>query len=151
MADRKIVWYGPEYSFQAKRGDWFLALWIASASVAVLATIFRNILFAVFILVSCVAITLYANRKPREVEFTLDERGISINGQLYPYAELETFWIDERTNKLIFTSHRLLSTHLVAFIGGAPRGEIRDLLLDYLLEEEHPEPLAEKIMSLLGF
>jgi hypothetical protein len=54
-------------------------------------------------------------------------------------------------SKLLIKSQRVMVPLIVIPLEGVDPEEIRDFLLDHLLEEHHLEPLGQKIMERLGF
>ena len=88
------------------------------------------------------------------VHFSINDKGVSVQKTLYPYSNLESFWIEEINNgksRLILKSKKKLAPFISLPIKNVPEESIREHLLYYLPEEEHQEPLLIKIMEYLGF
>ena len=96
---------------------------------------------------------LYAKRKPHLLQIKLDERGIQEGRVRYPYATLESFWIEDQftEHKIILKSKKKVLPYIVIPIKEVSADEVHTHLKKFLPEEEHNEPLARRIMEYLGF
>ena len=149
-----LSWQGYEYEHHEKSGDWFWALGIIAISSAVTAIIFKNLLFALLILVGAFTIALFSSKRPHLVHFEINRRGITIDDTLYPFTTLESFWIDEDEHghqTLIVKSQRVLVPYIIIPLREIEGDEIHDMLSEYLAEEELHEPISHKILEFFGF
>lgn len=149
-----FAWKALEYEHRERSHDWFWAVGIIAVGGAVLAILFNDLLFAVVIVVAAVAIILHAVRHPGELTCEIQDKGILVNTTLYPYRTLESFWIHEHkeTKELVLTSQKLFMPHIqVPLADDINPDAVRDILLDYLPEEEVLPSLSEKVMELVGF
>ena len=75
------------------------------------------------------------------------------NESLYPFLTLESFWIDahQEKPKLLIKSHKTFMPFLAIYIEEVDPEEIRDILLNYIAETEHQEPISQKLLELIGF
>jgi len=148
-----ILWEAFEYSFQKKSPDWFWALGIITISLSIVALLYNNVLFAIFIILGGGTLVLRVIKKPCPVIFKINENGVVINKDLYPYKTLESFWIthEDPEPKILIKSKKMLLPYLIIPVGDADQDEIQNYLGKHLLEEEHIEPFAHKIMEYLGF
>lgn len=150
-----LSWQGHEYVHTEKTPDWYWALGLIAVAGAVASLLFNNVLFAVLILFGAFALALFAAREPKEVTFTLTQRGLRVNDVLYPYQSLESFAVDELSKnhipKLIIESKRMFTPTLIIPLENVEEDHVHDFLLDFLPEEEHVEPVSHRIMEWLGF
>ena len=98
MDQEKIQWNATEYEHKKHSTDWFWAVGIIALSFAITAIIYKNILFAVFIVLSTFTLLLYAARKPQVLYFELNQKGVRIGDALYPYHTLKSFCLRENNN-----------------------------------------------------
>jgi len=150
-----ISWQGYEYTHYEKSSDWFWALGIVALSSAVTAIIFKNILFALLILIGAFTVALFAAKKPHLVHFEVTRRGVSIDDTLYPFTTLESFWIDEDEHghhTLILKSQRVIMPYIIIpLVESIEFEDMRNTLLTKLEEEELHEPISHKIFEFFGF
>jgi hypothetical protein len=134
-----------------------------SLSGALLSIFFGNFLFAVIIALSALSFAILAVRGPREHQVRVDGRGITIDGTLYRYSAIQSFWVavdeplPEREHELepriwlYLTTHGYLHPRISIPIQDIFQGHsVRDRLLQYLEEEEQHPHFGEHIGELLG-
>ena len=151
---QQITWQALEHRHTDKSNDWFWALGIVAISGAVVALLFKNFLFALLIVIGSFTMSLLAAREPRTLSFTLTERGILIDGSLYPYQMLVAFWIHDRQGEhslLIIDSSRFLTPHLLISLEDTDADQVRTYLLEHLPEEELSEPFGQRLAEFFGF
>jgi len=78
--ENTIRWQGYEYDHQEKTSDWFWVLGIVALSSAATAIIFKNILFALLILIGAFTVALFAAKKPNLTHFEINRRGKPLVG-----------------------------------------------------------------------
>jgi len=153
--ENTIRWQGYEYDHQEKTSDWFWVLGIVALSSAATAIIFKNILFALLILIGAFTVALFAAKKPRLTHFEINRRGVAIDDTLYPFTTLESFWIDEDEHghhTLIFKSQRIMMPYIIIPLDESISfKQVQDTLLTKLEEEELHEPVSHKILEFFGF
>ena len=88
------------------------------------------------------------------VEISINQKGITVEKEMYPFATLESFWVesqDEENQKILLKSKKLLMPLITIPLEEHHHLDVREFLLQYLPEEEMHEPLSQKIMERLGF
>jgi hypothetical protein len=153
MEQGHIIWNAPEYPLRAKTADWYWALGIMAIAGAVASYILGNILFSILILLGAFTVAMYGARKPHTVEFEIDHRGLRAGPTLYPHSSLASFWIVEGKDesKILLRSHKPFLPYIIIPLGDNDPHLIRDVLLEYLDEEELTEPISQRIMDYLRF
>ncbi len=148
-----IEWEDFEYEFRHKTSDWYWVVGIIAVSVAVAAIFFGNVLFAILILLGAFTLSLHAARHPAIVHYELNKKGVVSGKTMYPYKTLESFWVEDRDHnpRILFKSKKLLMPFIIIPLGSVMPDTARAYLEQYLKEEEHLEPLLQKIMEYLGF
>src|SRR3989344_3707717 len=151
---RAIVWEAPEHRHFNKNADWYWALCIIALCAAVAAFFFGNFMFAVLILVGAAVMAIQSAKPPRTVPFMVGTRGVRAGNQLFTYGSLEAYHIDEEDSwgpQILLRSKRLYMPLIVIPIPEEYMYEIEDLLRERLKEEELEEPLAHKVLEMVGF
>lgn len=156
MAKHPFIWEAHEYTFQEKSSDWYWAVGIVAVSVSIISIIFGNILLALLVLLGSFALSLFASKRPSVIKFEINKTGILINRTLYPYGTLESFWVEDNRHldlesKLFIKSQRMAVPIIIIPLEGMDPEDIRDFLLDHLLEEHHVESAGQKLLEYLGF
>jgi len=149
-----ISWDALERYYTEKTSDWYWAVGIISFTAAALAFMFGQVIFGILIVVSAVALTLHASVEPKAVHVEINDRGLILNKTLYPFLHLESFWIDpdRYPAKIILKSQKNFMPFINIHIAEDIDPEVvRQVLLTYIAETEHDEPLTIKLMERLGF
>lgn len=151
---RMIYWEAPEHYHIEKTSDWYWVLGIFAIATSVTSIILGNVLFGIVIILGAIVMMLYARRGPRTIAFEISQRGIRIDNEFYPYAILESFYIDEEHPvgpQLIIRQQKLLSQFLIAPIPEAYVDDIEHILSARLPEEHLQEPFAHQLLEFFGF
>lgn len=148
-----MQWKDFEYSYKPKSTEWFWYVASGSLVLIIIAILLRNFLLGVFAIITGLVITLSGVKKPQKINFSIEEKGVSIGNQLYPYDELESFWIDELPDKkeLILISKKKLMGALKLPLTKTDPDLVKERLLTFLKEKEHEETFTEAIADKLGF
>jgi hypothetical protein len=154
--EQRIIWETLDQIKDEKSSDWFWIVGIIAIAGAILAIFFNNLLLGLLILLSAFASFILANTPPKIEEYELNRKGVRIGSELYPYSTLESFYvIDEdgfERDRILLKSKKTFMPLIVIPLGNEIKvDEVRDYLLDYVVEEEMTEPLSYYIMTLLGF
>ncbi len=154
MATVEIIsWQAREHLNGPKKSDWYWAVGIISLALVVVCFIFGLIIPGIFVLVAASALVLHASTEPRLLRYEVNDRGILIGTTLYPFLTLESFWIphDHLPPKLLLKSHKTLMPLIEIYIDEVDPEEVRAVLLKYIAEKEHHEPLLKHLLERLGF
>ena len=153
---RSIAWEAYEHEHREKSKDWYWSLGIIIATASILSIIFGNYIFGVLLIVIGVSLGIVGSKHPRLVLFELNGIGVRIGNKLFPYATLESFWVQdnnehERTSQLLIKSRKPMVPLIIIPLDGVETEEVRDFLLYNLLERELEESLSHIILESLGF
>jgi hypothetical protein len=89
-----VSWTASEFIAHEKSANWYILLFGSSVIAAGLTwLIFKDILAAAVILVAVLMLAAYSKRQPRELEYSLDDSGITIGQKHYPYTLFRSFSI----------------------------------------------------------
>lgn len=148
-----IEWNAPEHIHTEKTNDWYWGVGIITLTATVLAFIFGNVIFGIFILVGVFALVVHSSRRPRTLHIEVNDRGIIVDKLLYPFLTLESFWIeaDQAYPKILLKSLKTFMPYLVIHIEEVDPEKVREILLKYIAETEHHEPLTQKLLERFGF
>ena len=121
--------------------------------VGIVAILIGNILLVVLALVGSVAVVVVALKHPDLNYYALTPRGVIEENTLYPWAELDVFWIQESDPAVLLIRSRKNTVPLLDL----PLPETADtqIVHDYMFEYIDDEPLhlgtVQQIMNRLGF
>lgn len=151
---KNFSWQAPEYPYRKKSNDWYWTVGIISTALVVTSIIFGNVLFGVVIGLGVFTLTMFASRKPEIIIVDISDKGIVVNKTLYPYASLESFFVDlENHNgpKLILKSKKVIIPLITIPLAIENTDELHSFLLTHLKEEVFEPGLMQTIFDRLGF
>jgi hypothetical protein len=152
MSMEKLQWTALEYEDKERSRDWFWALGVIIVTSAVASIIFGDYFFAVLIVLGGGLLGFFAIKKPNTIIYELNEKGLKIGTQLYPYENIKSFWVQEVQPTLFIRSERLFMPILSIPIENSMTSEVRDIFIFVNIpEEEMKEHVSDKIMGSLGF
>ncbi len=147
-------WSAYEHEHIERGSDWFWALGIVAACIAIVAILMHDSLFAILILLAAGIIGMLANVPPDLTEFEISERGIRVGRDLHRYDEILSFWVEDEHDApplLLVDTTKFMAPNLIIPIEGVEPGAVRDFLRDHTSEVPMKEPLAHKIIEFFGF
>jgi hypothetical protein len=149
-----LAWQAPEHSHTDKTNDWYWSVGIIAVTASAIAFIFSSTVFGIFILVAAFALMIKVGNPPENMNYEINDRGIVVGNILYPFLTLESFWIDheEVEPRILIKSRKMLMPYIsIPIAKGVDPENVRTVLLEYIAETEHREPLTQKILERLGF
>ena len=148
-----ISWHAPEHLHDEKKPDWYWVVGIITLSIVAVCFIFGQIITGIFVIVATSALVLHASNPPQTVKYEINDRGIMIGDILYPFLSLESFWLphDEWPPRLLIKSRKTFMPLIIIFIDEVNPERVREILLKYIAETEHHEPLLKHLLERLGF
>lgn len=152
----KIEWQAPEFHYREKGVSWY---WISAIFAIIILSISvwqKNFLFSVFIVIAEILILVWAGQKPRELTFSLDDKGLTINNmKLYPYQTIEAFSLDQNEtdgwHELAFRFNHGIRPWLKIKIPAEKSNEIESALSPLVKKTDFEESLLDIIQKLIGF
>ena len=152
--ENKISWKALEYKRKEKTADWYWAVILIALAIVVISFITQNALFAILIIISTIILLSFSVIAPKTVDISMNQKGIAVGKEMYPFATLESFWVesmDKDNQKILFKSKKLIMPLVSIPLEEHHHLDVREFLLKYLPEVEMHEPLSQKIMEKLGF
>ena len=152
-AGQVIAWNVHSHVHRERTSDWYWALGLIALVGAAASIFFGNTLLAVILVVGAASVGVLASRTPREHGVRIDARGISIDGTLYPYASVQSFWVEESGDapRLFVSTSGIIAPHLTLPLQDRARaGQVRSFLKKYATEEEQGPHFGEHIAEFFG-
>jgi hypothetical protein len=149
-------WEGQEYERDEKGADWYWAMGIVAAALAIAAILFANYLLALLIVVAAATVALHAAKHPPLHKFMLTDEGLVIDNDLHPYQIMQSFTVFEyiegdRPPMLSIKMESWLSPHLVVPLEKVDVDAVYAHLLHHVDESAHEHSLADLVAGWLRF
>ncbi len=150
--DQGISWHIETHRDTERSTDWYWGLGLVALVAAGLAVFFGNALLAVIIFLSAGSLGVLAARGPRVHEVKLSPRGISLDGTLYRWGNIESFWVQEgRDPHLLVSTKGILHPQLVVPLGEHSRAQnARAYAKRYSAEVEQDPHMGHTIVEMFG-
>jgi hypothetical protein len=136
-----ITWRAPSRIFQRRSREF----WTTVGSIGFLAAIifaFMQQWLVILLIASFIFVTyVFSIVEPEEMEHKITNRGVYYSGQIYPWEELDQYWIEERVGQkiLYLQTHAKFLSRLQLLLDESKAREIEAVVTEYL-PEETPEP-----------
>ncbi len=150
-----LEWRAEEHNHQPKSATWYAVLAGAITVISVGFLLFGNIIAAITIGFVGAMTYFVAQKDPAVIRYRLLTEGIAFNNMLYHYRDLDAFNIvyePGHTKTVLLRSNRTFSPLLHMEIGEADPVAIRDVLIEFVREDQDlNEPLVDIWARRLGF
>ena len=155
----KIEWSALEYVEKERGSDWFWALGVVVVASSLAALIYSNYFFAALIILSGILLGIFAIKKPDEISYELNDKGLQIRTRLYPYENIKSFWVQKANSTvedpkatLFIKSERVFMPIISIPIDDSIENSIDEIFLSKnISQEEMKEHVSDKIIESLGF
>lgn len=134
-----VAWTASEYISHEKSMSWHGILYITAVVLSfIVYLVSKDKLAVLVILMSAVAMSVYAKKKPSLKSYELSSDGIGIDNQFYSYDEFRSFSILEEgaVNSIWLKRLQRFSPPVVIYFSKDEEERIQDILENYLPFEE---------------
>lgn len=147
-----IHWRAKEYIAPEKNTTWYILLGLVLVGVIVLDVLFLKAytVSALFIAIA-VAIIVMSVRPPRDIEYTLSEKGIHVAGQLYNLSDYRAFGVlhDGKENSIMLIPIKRFRPGLSVYFPAEQGEQIVDVLGKKMPMEDLSLDFVDKIVRWL--
>lgn len=150
--DGAVHWKAKEYIAPEKNTMWYVLLGLVLVGVIALDVLFLKAytVSALFVAIA-VAIVVMSVRPPRDIDYTLSEKGIHVGGQLYDLADYRAFGVlhDGKENSIMLIPVKRFRPGLSVYFPVQQGEQIVDILGQKLPMEELHLDFVDKIVRWL--
>ncbi len=146
------MWSALEYEQKERGTDWFWALGVIIVASSIASLIYGNYFFAILLILGGLSFWMFAIRKPEMIHYELNDKGLQIENQLYPFERIKSFFVRTDTSPALFIkSERVFMPMLSMPLNGVSPMEVRQVMLSKNIpEEEMQEHFSERVIESLG-
>lgn len=148
-----LTWTFPEFVRYARTKRWYTVAGLLTAAAFLWAVFQSNVLFAILLVLAAIVYVAIGQRRPRQITFTVTEDGVSVERDLYPWAELDRFWLVYQpplVKRLFFRFKTGVRPVLSVLLEQENPVTVRKTLLEYLPEDLHgEEPALDQLARFL--
>ena len=149
-----IEWSASEYISHPKNRSWYIGLGAAAAVMTIaIFVITHNLLSALVVAMTCMAVGVFAARAPATKRYRLSEVGVHVDDKFFAYANFKSFSVmDEGAIACIWLRpiRRFMPTVAMYY---APDDEerIAMMLENFLPEEDRQHDLIDRAVKKIRF
>lgn len=151
MSTPLFHWQAKEYHKEEKSKRWYLVVVGILSTIIIYALLTNNPVMAVtFILIGVVGYLLL-EKDPHPIDFTITDDGLTAGKELYPYENIQSFWLfyePEGKQYISLHTRATLIPYVKIPLGDLDPVSVRDTLLKYLHEEKHTPGLIDILEDL---
>lgn len=137
-----MEWEPLEFREAPRNDNWYLWLGIAAAVLITISILTKTYIVAVTFFLLAVVLVMFAQKPAKRMRVRITDTGIEIRDRFYPYHKLKKFWIlynPPHVMTLNFSQRDKVSLNLNIELENQDPVEVRDILLNYLTEDENKE------------
>ena len=148
-----MSWEAPEYLHFEKTRNWTLTLFAGGLAIVTILIAMSNYSGAIVIALAIFVVYLLGHRVPKYQDHKITPIGVEVDGRLFPFDELQSFWLlyHPPVKELILHSKKSVMPLIHLQLDYADPNKVRDILLEFLPEKEEEEPLSHIIAHVLRF
>lgn len=150
-----ISWTGSEFIEQHKNAGWYLGLagFIALACGITYFVSKKDLLPVVFIGIMGVLFAIIASRKPRQLQYSIDESGLTIGSNHHPFGLFKSFSAghDGAIGYVSLLPLQRFKPELFIYFAPDDEDKIFDALATYLPHEDRKETVIDRLAKHIRF
>jgi len=147
--DGSIVWTASEFIHHEKNFKWYLWLGIVTAVISALVWfVTKDVLSTLTMIIAGAVLGIVASKKPRTLEYRIDNEGLQINGKNYPFDQFRSFAVvhEGAFSSLVFIPLKRFALLTTAYYDPVDENKIIDLLSSSIPMEEKKRDWVESLM-----
>ncbi len=150
----EVSWTASEFVAHEKSPLWYIALAMAAVAVAGIAFFLTKDFITVGVVAfGAIMLGVYATHQPRQLQYRLDAKGITVGQKKYRYDEFRSFAIasEGALSSIVFMPLKRFATLTSIYFAPEDEERIVSLLSDCLPMEEHTQDAVDSLMKRIRF
>lgn len=149
--DVNVSWEAQEYVQHDKNAGWYVALIFVGLLLVLLSVWLQWWTFTALIILSVVALMMYAMRPPRVLNYSLTKEGLKEGEKLYKYEEFKSFGIlkDDKRFAIVLMPRKRFAVAVTVYFPEADGEKIVDMFGMRLPMEEVKLDFLDKVVKKL--
>ena len=154
-SDAVVEWTASEFVAHEKGVGWYMVLMLAAALISAgLYLLTRDVFSVVVVVIMALALAVASARKPRVVNYRVDESGLTAGSKFYPYRAFKSFVMPEDGGpfaSIVLMPLKRFDFPVSAFLAPDSQDKVLDSLSKHLPMERGQLDGLEKLMRQLRF
>ena len=153
-AGESVAWTASEFIAHNKSSGWYMLLGLGALGLAaVVYLLTRDKISTAMVVIVAVIFGIFAARKPRELDYSVDSSGMHIGNKFYPYGSFRSFAIvqEEAVESIWLMPLKRFMPIISIYFEPTDGKKIAEVLSKFLpVENRQPDPV-DKLMHRLRF
>ena len=147
------AWEASEFVHHEKPASWYAGLWLVAAIICAILGLLQQWLSIVVVIVMTFAVIVYSKKEPRTLQYSLDEHGVSINGNNSPYALFKSYSVQPEVGwqEIDLEPARRFAPRLTLISDGDEMQQIEAVLSKHLPRLDRDPDWIERLSRYLKF
>jgi hypothetical protein len=149
-----VTWTASEFITHDKSTAWYVNLAVAAIVFSALIFIlFRDIVSVAVIIVAAIIFGVYGAKKPRQLEYKVDQRGLTIGNKFFPYDKFNSFSVvpEGALLGITFMPLKRFSPLLTIYFAPEDEEKIVGVLSAHIPYEEPSRDMVDTLMRHVRF
>ncbi len=149
-----VQWSASEFIAHEKSTLWYLALTGGTITLALIAYVLsKEFLTPSLLIITGLLFGYMAARKPRELVYVIDEKGVYIGNKFFSYSDFRSFSVVQEgaVESIWFMPMKRLSPSITIYFAPQDGDKIVNALANFLPVEEKELEAIDKLMHRIGF
>lgn len=149
-----VKWSAQEFVEHERSAGWYLVLGVGAVVLAAVVLLLTKDKITVgMILVVALIFGSFAHKKPRTLEYSLDNDGITLGAKKYPYSLFKSFSVSEEgpLHSLVLMPLRRFMPLISVYYPNDEEEKILQKIANFLPFEEHRQDFVDKMMNKIRF
>ena len=149
-----VTWTASEFIAHDKSVGWYLGLAIGTIAFSVLIfLVTRDVVSVVVIVVAAIVFGAYGARQPRQLQYAIDQAGVTIGAKRYTYDQFKSFSVvpEGGFSSISFMPLKRLSPITTIYYAPEDENKIMAVLSGCLPYQEPRRDLVDNLMRRIRF
>jgi hypothetical protein len=149
-----VSWTASEFIAHEKSFSWYAALFAVGIIAAIgIFAITRDAVSVAVVVVSAALLGIYGSRRPRQLEYRVDDSGLTIGEKRYGYDEFRSFAVvpEGAFSSIIFMPLRRFALPTTIYYAPNVEEDIVNILSVSLPLQEHKHDAVDRLMRRIRF
>ena len=149
-----ITWTASEFIAHSKTAGWYIMLTVAAVILAAADWLLtKDLVSSIIILFAALLLGVYAAHKPRQLQYQLDDMGLTIGDKRFTYDQFQSFAIvpEGAFSSIVFMPLKRFAPFTTIYYDPADEEKIITLLADRLPMEAREHDAIDRFMRRIRY
>ena len=149
-----ISWTASEFVAHDKSSDWYVLLGLGTvAATGLMYVLTKDLISAAVVVLASIIFAVYGAHKPRQLEYRVDIRAVTIGGKTYGYDQFRSFSVipEGAFSSIVFMPLKRFAVPITIYYAPQDEDKIVELLSVQLPYEQRRRDAVDSLMRKVRF